>query len=277
MNSLNNIKNLGIRLLLYLFIAVIVFIYLFPLFYAFNTSLKTKLEYMSDPTSIATSFHFENYVQAFKKANLSAYVWNSIFYMMVCTTASMMMSIFLAFPLSRGYLKYATYIFGLFVIGMFLPDGTIPQFQLILKLGLYNTRLGYMIGMIGGGGIPLFVYMVYIKGIPKEFDEAASIDGCGYFRFMFQVLIPLMKPAIASMSIITAIGVWNDIIRAIIYLSSKELYPITRGLYVFQGQYQVDMPQQMAALIMVAAPLIIAYAFLQRYIVDGIVSGAVKS
>ena len=270
-------KNFGIKFLIYLFIAIIMFVYLFPLFYAFNTSLKTKLEYMSDTTSIAKSLHFENYVQAFKKANLSAYVWNSIFYMVVCTTLSMLMAVFLAFPVSRGYLKYGKYIFGLFVIGMFLPDGTIPQFQLILKLGLYNTRLGYMLGMIGGGGIPLFVYLVFIKGIPKEFDEAASIDGCGYFRFMFKILIPLMKPAIASMSIITAIGVWNDIIRAIIYLSSKELYPITRGLYVFQGQYQVDMPQQIAALIMVAAPLIIAYAFLQRYIVEGIVAGAVKS
>ena len=78
---------------------------------------------------------------------------------------------------------------------------------------------------------------------------------------MFRIMIPLMKPTIASMTTITAIGIWNDIIRAIIYLSNKKLYPITRGLYVFRGQYQVDMTQQMAALIMVAAPLIIMYAF----------------
>ncbi len=270
-------KKFGLKLIIYTFIAVLMIIYLFPLFYALNTSLKTKLEYMSDTTSIATSLHFENYVTAFQKANISAYIGNSVFYMLVCTTASMLMAIFLAFPLSRGYFKYGNIILGLFLIGMFLPDGTIPQFQLLLKLGLYNTRLGYMIGMMGGGGIPLLVFLVNIKSIPKEFDEAASMDGCGYFRFMFKVLIPLMKPAIVSMFIITAIGVWNDIIRAIIYLSSKELYPITRGLYVFQGQYQVDMPQQMAALIMVAAPLIIVYIFLQRYIVDGIVAGAVKA
>ncbi|NLU52411.1 MAG: carbohydrate ABC transporter permease [Clostridiaceae bacterium] len=270
-------KKLGAKVLIYTFIAIIMFIYLFPLFYALNTSFKTKLEYMSDPISIAKSIHFENYVEAFKKANISAYIGNSVFYMLVCTTASMLMATFLAFPLSRGYLKFGSIIFGLFLVSMFLPDGTIPQFQLLLRLGLYNTRLGYMIGMIGGGGTPLLMFYVYIKGIPKEFDEAASIDGCGYFRYMFTILIPLMKPALVSMFIITAIGVWNDIIRAIIYLSSKELYPITRGLYVFQGQYQVDMTQQMAALIMVAAPLIIAYVFLQRYIVDGIVAGAVKA
>ncbi len=270
-------KKIGLKLLIYAFIAILMVVYLFPLFYAFNTSIKTKLEYMSDPVALAKSFQFSNYVQAFQKANLGAYVGNSIYYMVVCTTASILMAIFLAFPISRGYLKFGAIIFSLFLVGMFLPDGTIPQFQILLSLGLYNTRLGYMIGMMGGGGTPLLMFYVYIKGIPKEFDEAASIDGCGYFRYMFKILIPLMKPAIASMAIITAIGIWNDIIRAIIYLGKKEMYPITRGLYVFQGQYQVDMTQQMAALIMVAAPLIILYIFLQRYIVDGIVAGAVKA
>jgi raffinose/stachyose/melibiose transport system permease protein len=270
-------KKLGLKVIIYFFIAVLMVIYLFPLFYALNTSLKTKLDYMSDTTAIVSDPHFENYLLAYRKANISAYVWNSVFYMLVCTSASILMAIFLAFPLSRGYLKYGAIIFGLFLVSMFLPDGTIPQFQLILKLGLYNTRLGYMAGMMGGGGTPLLMFYVYTKGIPMEFDEAASMDGCGYFRYMYKILIPLMKPAIISMFIITAIGVWNDIIRAIIYLSSKELYPITRGLYVFQGQYQVDMPQQMAALIMVAAPLIIAYIFLQRYIVDGILAGAIKA
>lgn len=271
------LRSLPLKILMYVFIAILMVIYIFPLLYALNTSLKTNLEYMSEPIALTTSFHFQNYVDAFKKANLAAYVGNSVFYMVICTSISILMAIFLAFPISRGYLKFGAVIFSLFLVGMFLPDGTIPQFQLLSRLGLYNTRLGYMIGMVGGGGTPLLMFYVYIRGIPKEFDEAASIDGCGYFRFMFSILIPLMKPAIASMAIITAIGVWNDIIRAIIYLSDKKLYPITRGLYVFQGQYQVDMTQQMAALIMVAAPLIISYIFLQRYIVDGVVAGAVKA
>ena len=245
--------------------------------YALNTSLKTKLDYAQSTISITKSLHFQNYVDAFKKANFAGYIGNSIFYMVICTTASILMAILLAFPLSRKYLKFGGLIYSVFLLGLFLPDGTIPQFQVILKLHLYNTRLGYMLGLIGGGGIPLFFFDSYIKGIPKEFDEAASIDGCGYFRFIFKILIPLMKPAIASMTILSAISVWNDIIRAIIYLSSKSMYPITRGLYVFQGQYQVDMRQQMAALIMVAAPLVLLYIFLQRYIIDGAAAGAIKA
>lgn len=269
--------KIPLKILIYSFIAILMIVYLFPLFYAVNTSVRTKLDYMSDPSGLAQSIHLENYTEAFKKANLSAYLGNSLFYMAACTTASILMAIFLAFPLSRSYLKFGGFILGLFLIGMFLPDGTIPQFQILLRLGLYNTRLGYMIGMVGGGGTPLLMFYVYIKGIPKEFDEAAAIDGCGYFKYMFRIMIPLMKPAIVSMAIITAIGVWNDVIRSIIYLSDKALYPITRGLYVFRGQYQVDMTQQMAALIMVASPLIILYFFLQRYIVDGVVAGGVKA
>lgn len=270
-------KNILLKVLIFVFIAALMVVYLFPLFYAFNTSLKSKLEYMQDTVSLATNLHFENYAQAFKKANFAAYIGNSLFYMLVCTGISILMAVFLAFPIARKYLKFGGALFTLFLIGMFLPDATIPQFQMISKLHLYNTRLGYMLGLMGGGGMPLLFFISYMKGIPKEFDEAASIDGCGYFRYMFKILIPLIKPAIASMSIITAIGVWNDIIRAIIYLSSAKLYPITRGLYVFQGQYQVDMTQQMAALIMVAAPLIIIYLFLQRYIIDGAIAGGIKA
>lgn len=270
-------RNLFLKIIVFVFIAVLMIVYLFPLFYALNTSLKTKLEYMQDTVSIAKSFHYQNYITAFKKANFTAYIGNSLFYTIVCTTASILMAVFLAFPISRKYLKWSGVLFSIFLLGMFLPDGTIPQFQLIMKLHLYNTRLGYMLGLMGGGGLPLLFFVAYIKGVPKEFDEAASIDGCGYFGYMFKILIPLIKPAIASMAIITAIGVWNDIIRAIIYLSKATMYPITRGLYVFQGQYQVDMTQQMAALIMVAAPLVILYLFLQRYIIDGAVAGAIKA
>ncbi len=270
-------KNLGIRIAIYVFIGILLFLYLFPLVYAFNTSLKTKFDYMQDTISLAKSFNYKNYVEAFSKAKLSDYTVNSVFYTAVCTVVSILMAIFLAFPISRKYLKTGVVIYSVFLLGMFLPDGTIPQFKLIRELGLYNTRLGYMLALVGGGGIPLVFFVTYIKNIPREFDEAAAIDGCGYFTYMFRILIPLIKPAIASMSILTAINVWNDIIRAIIYLSSKTLYPITRGLYVFQGQYQVDIPQQMAALIMVAAPLIILYVFLQRYIMDGAIAGGVKA
>lgn len=270
-------KNTGTLIITYIFIAVLMIVYLVPLFYVFNTSVKTQTQYLQNTLSIAKSIHFENYIEAFKRANFASYIWNSVFYMLVCTVLSILMAVFLAFPISRRYIKFSNSIYLLFIAGLFLPDATIPQFQMLLNAGLYNTRLGYMLGLMGGGGIPLFFFVSYLKNIPKDFDEAASIDGCGYFRFVFRILLPLMKPALASMAILSAINVWNDVIRAIIYLSNKNLYPITRGLHVFTGQYQNDTTLQMAALVMVAAPLIVLYVFLQKYIIDGAVAGAIKA
>lgn len=265
------------KIIIYLIIAIFLVIYLFPLFYVFNTSLKTEPEFIKSTLSFAKSFRFQNYIDAWKQANFGGYIINSLFYMIVCTTLSILLAVFLAFPIARKYIKHGGFIYGLFLAGMFLPDGTIPQFKMLLSLGLYNTRLGYMLGFIGGGGVTLFMFVSYIKGIPKEFDEAAAIDGCGYFRYVFTILIPLMKPAIASMAILTGLNVWNDIVRAVIYLSDDKLLPMTRGLYTFTGSFNNTWTLQMAALVIVAAPIIIIYIFLQNYIIDGTLSGGVKS
>jgi raffinose/stachyose/melibiose transport system permease protein len=269
-------KKTGARIAMYLVILLLLVIYLAPLFYVFNTSLKTENEFIMDTVGLAKSLNFRNYIDAWREANFSTYVVNSIFYMAVCTTLSLGLAIFLAFPIARKYLRHAEFIYAAFLAGMFLPDGTIPQFKMLSALGLYNTRLGYMLGFIGGGGVALFMFVAYIKGIPKELDEAASMDGCGYFRYMFTILFPLMKPAIASMMILTALNVWNDIIRSIIYLSDDKLLPMTRGLYVFTGSFNNTYTLQTAALIIVAAPIILLYIFLQKYIIDGTLAGGVK-
>lgn len=269
-------RSLGVKIFVYSFIALLVVVYLFPLFYVFNTSLKTEPEFIKSTLSIAKSFHFQNYVDAWREANFGTYVINSVLYMVVCTVLSLVLAILLAFPIARNYLKFGGLIYGLFLAGMFLPDGTIPQFRMLLSLNLYNSRIGYMLGFIGGGGVTLFMFVSYIKGIPKELDEAACIDGCGYFRYIFSILIPLMKPAIASMAILSGLNVWNDIIRAVIYLSDNKLLPMTRGLYMFTGSFNNTWTLQTAALVIVAAPIIVLYIFLQKYIIDGTLSGGIK-
>jgi len=262
-------KSFAVKFGIYLIIAFLVAVYLFPLFYVFNTSLKTESEFIKNTMSIASSLHFENYLDAWNQANFGGYVLNSLLYMIVCTVLSLLLAIFMAFPIARNYFKFGGILYGAFLAGMFLPDGTIPQFRMLLSFGLYNTRLGYMLGFITGGGVTLFMFVSYIKGIPKELDEAA-IDGCGYFRFIFTILIPLMKPAIASMAILQALSVWNDIIRAVIYLSDDSILPMTRGLYIFTGSFNNTWTLQMAALIIVAAPIVVFY------IIDGTLSGGVK-
>ncbi len=269
--------NIWGKVIRYIFVVLIVFAMAYPLFYVINTSLKTNTEFIRDPVGLAPNPTLDSYVKAFEKANLGQYALNSIFYAGFSTIISLLMAIFLAFPIARNNLKLGGFIYTLFMIGMFLPDGTVPRWQMVLNAGLYNTRTGYLITLIGGGGVTLMMFVSYIKSIPRELDEAATMDGCGYLQYVFRVLIPLMKPAIASMAVLGCINVWNEVVNAVIYLSDEKFYPITRGLYVFKGDYSVQWPMLSAALVMVALPMILLYIFLQKYIIDGVVSGGVKA
>ena len=265
------------RVFLYAVICLVMFVYVFPLLYVLNASLKTETEYMKDALSLTSSFHFQNYIDAWQKADFSLYILNSLFYTTVCTVVSLILNVFLAFPLARNYLKRGKLIFGWFLCGMFLPSATIPQFVLFLKLHLYNTRIGYMLSMIGAGGITLLLFISFIKSIPKDYDEAVCIDGGGYFSYIFKIVIPLMKPAIASMAILSAINVWNDILNAVIYISNNKLFPITKGLFVFTGSYNVQWTLRISGLVIVALPLLILYVCLQRYIIEGAIASGVKA
>src|SRR5690554_2532936 len=133
----------------YIFIGLLVIIYVYPILNVVNVSLKTKQDFILKPIAITQTFNFDNYVTAFERANFATYIWNSIFYMAVCTLASTLMAVFLAFPISRKYIALHGFLYMMFVAAMFLPDGTIPQFQMFLRLGLYNTRIGYMLGLMG--------------------------------------------------------------------------------------------------------------------------------
>ena len=124
--------------------------------------------------------------------------------------------------------------------------------------------------------IGIVILVSYIRTIPKELDEAAAIEGAGYLRFVFQIIMPLAKPAIATVAVLHAIGVWNELILPTIYLTSEDYYPITRGLIVFQGVYGNNWPLLAAGVLMIALPMVVFFVFMQRYIIGGVTAGAVK-
>ncbi len=161
------------------------------------------------------------------------------------------------------------------MVALFLPPALIPQFQLILNLNLYNTRQGYILLFLVNA-IGMIVLVNYIKSVPKELDESAAIDGCSYPRFVFRIVMPLIKPAIATVTVLHAIGIWNEIILPTIYLTNSDFYPITRGLVVFEGVYGSNWPGLAAAVLMLALPMVILFLVLQRYIISGLTGGAVK-
>jgi len=270
-------KTPWFRIFCYVVVICALVIYLVPLFFALNISLMPKAVFAKSSLNLTHEWAFSNYLTAWERASFEKYVFNSVLYTVVCTMLSLLLSLFIAFPISRKYIPYPKFWYYLFICGMFLPNGMIPLFQLILNMNLYNTRPGYMLVMTGVSATSVFFFTGYLNSIPKEMDEAASIDGCGYGRYMLTTIIPLSQPAMMSMGILTMIGVWNDIISSTIYLQDEAVRTITRGLYVFTGQFQNDWTLMAAALFIVAFPLIVVYIFGQRFIVDGIMAGGLKA
>ena len=186
-----------------------------------------------------------------------------------------MTGVFLSVAIARRFVRGGGWLFTLFLIALFLPPALIPQFQLILRLGLYNNPIGYVILFLVNP-IGIVILVNYIRTIPIELDEAAAMEGCGYIRYVLQIVMPLIKPAIATVAVLHAIGVWNELVLATIYLTKADYYPITRGLIVFNGVYGNDWPLLAAAVLMIALPMAIFFIVMQRFIIGGVTAGAVK-
>ena len=259
----------------YLILLFFALVYLGPLLMLLSTSLKTMPDFMKNATALPATLNFQNYLDAWEKANFPRYLTNTILYTVSATVIYVVTGVFVAFPIARGYVKGAGFLLTLYVIALFLPVALIPQFQLMLSLGLYNNPIGYvMLFLVNPIGIVILVN--YFKSLPVELDEAAAMDGCGYLRFVTTVIIPLSSPAIATVAVLHAIGIWNELILPTIYLTNKDYYPITRGMIVFQGVYGSDWPTLAAAVLIMTLPMLGIFLVLQRFIVSGLTAGAVK-
>jgi raffinose/stachyose/melibiose transport system permease protein len=263
------------RIVSYLILLVFTAIYLGPLLMLVNTSLKSESAFMRNASAPVTTPNFDNFIEAWDRANFVKYLTNSVIYTVSATALYIITAVFVAFPVARGYIKGAGFILTMFVIALFLPGGLIPQFQMMLRLGLYNNPIGYvMLFLVNPIGIIILVN--YLKSIPREMDEAAALDGCNYFRFVIYIVFPLIQPAIATVTVLHAIGIWNELILATIYLTNQNYYPITRGLIVFQGVYGNNWPLLAAAVLIMAVPMVVLYMFLQRYIISGLTQGSLS-
>ncbi len=268
----------GVRpahVLMFAVLLVLAAVYLGPLLTLVNVSVQTRQEFSLDPTGLARDPQLANFVTAWNKANFPLYLRNSLLYTVVATALYVLTAVFVAFPIARRYVRASGLLYSLFVIALFLPYALIPQFQLMLHLHLYNTAVGYiLLFLVDPIGIVILVN--YIRSIPRDLDEAAAMDGSGYMRFVLKVMFPLIKPALASVVVLHAIGIWNEYVTPLIYLPKKSLMPITRGLMVFYGQFGNDWTTLAAAILMLTLPIVALFLALQRWIYAGVLQGSVR-
>ena len=259
----------------YALLLALAVLYIGPLLMLVNTALKTSPEFAKDPVALTTSFSIENFAEAWDKADFPRYLVNTILYAAVATIVYLAAAFPLSVAIARRFVRGWNWLYLLFVIALFLPVALIPQFQLLLNLRLYNTQIGYILLFLTNP-IGVLILVGYIRTIPRELDEAAALEGAGYIRYLVRIVLPLTKPALATVAILHAIGVWNELVLANIYLTNENYYPITRGLIVFTGIYGNDWPLLSAAVLMLAAPMVVLYLFLQRYIIGGFTAGSLR-
>jgi raffinose/stachyose/melibiose transport system permease protein len=260
----------------YAILVLLGLIYLVPLVFVLCVSLMSTRQFALNAASIPNPVMWSNYPTAWVKGTFSIYFVNSLIYTFSIVCGTLVIATLAAFPIARGHLRGTNAFYILFLSGILLPVGYIPQFFILQNLGLYNTQLGYILLWCSRVALPIFVLTGFIKTIPTELDDAAAIDGCPYIRYILQIIVPLLKPALSVVGLILAIRVWNDIIGPVIFLPSKDIKPISAGLLQFFAENAADWTLIAAAILITASPLIVLYIFAQRYIVAGITSGALK-
>lgn len=267
------------RMFIQIFLMIVALACIFPLLWMISTSLKTRSEVYTNPSLIPQGFHLDNYIKAWVYAKMSVYFSNTVLYTVVIVFGVVAVATLASYAFARLKfpLKNTLYLSFIATIMIPIPGSFIPIYVLLVKLGIQNTRIGYILPMINAGlATAIFILRAFFEGIPKELEDSAVIDGCGKFKIYLRIVIPLSIPAISTIIIFNALGAWNEYLLPSVVFSDINLMPIQQGLFVFRGQYFTQYELLMAGTVISTIPIILLYLALNRQVLNGITSGAIK-
>ncbi|NOV03727.1 carbohydrate ABC transporter permease [Paenibacillus planticolens] len=255
-------------------------IWIYPFLWMVSASFKTQSEFFANGLRlIPNSFQMGNLVRAWNEANFERYFLNSVVISVSTILIVLLATSTCGYVLGRYAFKGKKPVLAVLVASMIVPMefAIIPIYDLIKQLGLMNNLLGVILAEAGGAHIIfILLFATFFGQIPKELEEASIMDGCGFFRTFFTIMLPLSKPIVGSVTIMQFIWSWNSfMIPLILTLSSPNLRPLAVGLYALRGENVVDWTGIAAGGTIAIVPIIVIFLFLQRYFVDGI-AGAVK-
>jgi raffinose/stachyose/melibiose transport system permease protein len=252
---------------------------IFPILWMISTALKGTQEAFTSYNLIPKVFRFQNFSDAWSQADFGIYFMNSTIYTITVMFGVWIVAMLGAYGFARLTIPGKKVIFYILIGSLMIPipGSFIPLYLLMNKYQLTGTRLGYILPLISGGlATSIFILKSFFESIPKEYEEAARIDGCSKLGIFTRIMVPLSRPASATVLIFAALSTWNDYLWALIMFSRKELMPIQVGLRVFQGQYFSRYEMLMAGTTIAAIPVILLYLVFQRSVISGIMAGGVK-
>lgn len=277
--TVSSVRMALTRWLVTIVLVILAVVTLYPLIFTIINSFKTRSDYSADPLGFVTDITFENYIETFERMQ----VWRLLLNSIITTAGGLILStvaaLFIAYAVTKLKIKGGNYIF-LFIIAMLvIPSQVIiyPLYETILDLGFGGTYQG-LIFAYAAFGLPLGTYLLsaYFRAIPDELIEAARLDGAGDIRILFSVLLPISIPAIAALSILNFVWMWNDLLLPLVILGGSDKKTLMVGVALLSGQYDVSIPLISAGLIVALLPVIIVYMLFQRQILSGAIAGAVR-
>ncbi len=250
-----------------------------PFLFMILSAFKQQFEILTNGVfALPQSLYLDNFV-AVLQGNFFNYFFNSVIVLAISLTVLLFISAFASYPLSRFKFKLNKPIFGLIVAAMSVPIHVtlIPVFMMSQKLNLYDS-IWALIGPYIAFNVPISVFILttFMADIPKELEEAAQIDGCGRYRTFFSIMLPLVKPGLATLAIYNSVNMWNEFSFALVLTQSQSSRTLPLATWEFQGQYALNTPMIMAVLSLSVLPMIIAFIVGQDKLIKGMMAGAVK-
>lgn len=266
-------------ILVQVLLLVYVLLILYPLFNMVMSSFKSTREILTTPFALPTSISFENYVKIWVDKGFGRYFLNSLWMTGLSMACVVLFGSMAAYGISRFAFKGSPLLYMLFLSGIMLPlkAAIIPLFQIIKALGLYDNPLSIIFVFIAMG-LPSTVFILAgsMRTVPTSLIEAATMDGCSEVRIYSQIMMPIVMPAVALVTIYNAVPIWNDFFFPLVFIKSDKLKTLPLGLTSFMGQYATAWDMLFTGLSIAIIPVLILYLSMSKYFIKGMTAGAVK-
>jgi len=274
--------NIFVFIIKWAFMLAIVLFTIYPVVYALLGSLKTNFELTLGGSILPKKFMFENYIYAFSKGNFAQYTLNSVMVAGLSMTLALFTSSMAGYVFARFEFFGKKQIVSLYLAFMFISLGSVtllPLYMLLKSVGLTSNIVGMALVITGGQAANVFLVMGFIKGVPRDVDEAAYIDGCSYIRIFFNILVPLIRPILGVVALFSFRTAWNEyLIPLVMTIGSPKLRTLTVG--VVQLRYSANAAAEwnimLAGASIALIPVLVVYLFTNKQFISGLTAGAVK-
>lgn len=243
------------------------------------TSFKSTREIFFDPFGLPKMWSLDTFTQVWQKAHFNTYFVNSIVVTLASTALVLICSSLAAYGLSRYRFKLNGFFYIYFLAGIMIPIrlGILPLFLLMRNLRLLNTHWSLIL-TYAASGMPMSVFLLtgFFKTIPKDLEYSARIDGCSDIQIFYKIMLPLIRPGLATVTIVNFVPWWNDFFFPLLFIQSDKLKTIPLGMTIFFGQYMTDWGLLFAGMVIASIPLLALYLAMSRQFISGLTAGALK-